>query len=91
MIQLILWLNPYRKEITVKGQKYKLSEVWIKKTCLLNNIRILLTIGALLLAYVTGICEKEAGLVIWGIVLGVQVIFLGVFYLFIPNDIEKLY
>lgn len=86
MVQLILWLNPYRKEIKVQGKTYQLSEEWIKKNTLLNNIRIALMVCLLLLAYLTGMFEKNAGLVIWGIILGTQVIFLGLFYLFIPSE-----
>lgn len=90
MVQLILWLNPYRKEIKVKGRKYTLSKKYTKKLTLLNNIRTVFTVGLLVLVYFTDLYERNDGVVLWAIILGVQVIFLGLFYLIFPNEIEKM-
>lgn len=90
MVQFILWLKPNTKELRLNGKEYRLSVKWIKRITLLNNIRIMLTVGLLLLAYFAGMCEKNVALVISGIILGTQVIFLGLFYMFIPCEINKI-
>lgn len=34
MVQFIMWLNPYRKTVKIKGTEYSLREEYIKKLTL---------------------------------------------------------
>lgn len=90
MVQLVLWINPYRKEIKFKGKKYRLREEYEKKIVLLNNIRIAFTVVLLLLAYFAGVYENTSNLVFWEIIISVQLVSLGIFYIVLPNEIEKM-
>lgn len=90
MIPLILWLNPYREEINYKGEKYRLSKEYFKKTSILSNMRICITIGMLLLAYFTNMYENISGHIFWEVILGIQLIFLVIFYIVLPKKIEEI-
>lgn len=90
MFRLKIWLNPYMKEINIKGKNYKIGDNYQKKITLLNNLRIIFTVGLLVLSYLFHLYSDNLSLDFLGIILSVQIAFLGIFYLFLPNDIEKM-
>ncbi len=89
MIPFILWFNPNRNEIKWKGKKYLLNSECKRKVTFLNYLRILITIGLIVLGYFAGIFEKSV-LGVFGIMFFVQLVFLGVFWIVLPKEIEKI-